>query len=184
MNVQWAPPEAPQKLKLKVDELFAMHEAGVFDHRHGIELLGGELFEMAAKNIQHETARQNVLKALIRQLGADLAFMPEFGFCLSETDYVEPDFIVYPAALTLEELSPTDVSLIIEIAVSSLPTDLGTKANVYARYGVEEYWVLDVLAGRIVRHLSPTHSGYAQIDTFGLPAEIPMSLAPSVTLSL
>lgn len=184
MNVQWAPPDAPRKLKFNVDELFAMHEAGVFDHRHGIELLGGELFEMAAKNIQHETARQNVLKALIRQLNDDLAFMPEFGFRLSDSDYVEPDFVVYPSALTLERLSPDDVILIIEIAVSSLSTDLGPKANIYARHGITEYWVFDVPAERIVRHLSPTQTGYEQTDTLSLPADLSMSRAPGVTLSL
>ncbi len=184
MNVQWSPPEAPQKLKLSVDELFAMHEAGVFDHRHGIELLGGELFEMAAKNIRHETARQSVLKALIGQLPEQFAFMPEFGFRLSDADYVEPDFVVYPAACPLEDLSASTTTLVLEIAVSSLHTDLGLKAALYARHGIKDYWVYDVMGRKIVRHQMPADDAYQQIDEIALPSELPLSQAPGVTLSL
>lgn len=55
-----------------------------------------------------------------------------------------------------------DVLLLIEVSDSSLAFDLGVKLNLYARYGVSEYWVVDVEVRRVVSHREPTPKGYAR----------------------
>ncbi|MGO9788556.1 MAG: Uma2 family endonuclease, partial [Solirubrobacteraceae bacterium] len=45
---------------------------------------------------------------------------------------------------------PATATLIVEVAVSSLRRDLGTKAELYARAGVPEYWVLALDQRRMI----------------------------------
>ena len=53
--------------------------------------------------------------------------------------------------------------LVAEVSDTTLRTDLGTKALLYARVGIPEYLVLDIAGRQIHRHRQPTHDGYAEI---------------------
>ena len=62
---------------------------------------------------------------------------------LSPNTFVEPDLVVYPRGLRLEDVKGTDILLAIEVAATSLAYDRGLKAQLYARHGVNELWVVD-----------------------------------------
>ena len=64
--------------------------------------------------------------------------------------------MVFPRGRSIEALKPDEVFLVVEVAEApSLRTDLGVKAALYARFGVPEYWVIDVNAPRLVVHRYP-----------------------------
>ena len=52
------------------------------------------------------------------------------------------------APVDLNELDPP--TLVVEIAASSLDDDIGRKRQLYERLGVQEYWVVNVEAGRVM----------------------------------
>jgi Uma2 family endonuclease len=59
--------------------------------------------------------------------------------------------------VNLNELTPP--RLVVEIAASSLEDDTERKQKLYQRLGVQEYWVVDVNAGKVIANsLSPTQS--------------------------
>jgi Uma2 family endonuclease len=58
---------------------------------------------------------------------------------------------------------PSDLLLVAEVSDSSLKPDLATKANVYARAGITEYWVVDVEGRRVVTHRKPSETEYNEI---------------------
>jgi len=62
----------------------------------------------------------------------------------------EPD-ILWLKPRRYGKVKPTaaDVLLLIEVADSSLKTDLFEKADIYATAGVAEYWVVDINSARI-----------------------------------
>ena len=59
-----------------------------------------------------------------------------------------------------------DVLLLIEVSDSSLAFDQGAKLSLYARYGVAEYWIVDVEGRRIVTYHEPSLKGYARTLEF------------------
>jgi hypothetical protein len=60
---------------------------------------------------------------------------------------------------------PGDVGLFVEVAVTSLPKDLGRNVDLYARALVLGYWVVDVLGHRIFAYAGPeTVNGRPQFD--------------------
>jgi Uma2 family endonuclease len=56
-----------------------------------------------------------------------------------------------------------DVLLLVEVSDISLAYDQSTKRALYARYGVEEYWVVDVQGERVFVYSEPAGEGYARV---------------------
>jgi len=80
----------------------------------------------------------------------------------------EPDLAVVPVDVP-RPYHPSTATLVIEVAVSSLRQDLHTKPRLYARAGIEHYWVLDLDGRRAVAHSGPGPDGYREVTT--VPAE-------------
>ena len=81
----------------------------------------------------------------------------------------EPDAAVVsqPAtAFTENQPGPADMLLVVEVSDTTLRFDLRTKAALYARAGIVEYWVVDIVGRRIVVHRDPTSSGYRDIQAY------------------
>jgi Uma2 family endonuclease len=82
----------------------------------------------------------------------------------------EPDIIVLKrefSSFRSANPGPDDLRLIVEVAYSTADFDLGTKAALYARAGIPEYWVLDLIGRRLVVHRDPRDGAYASITSFG-----------------
>ena len=65
------------------------------------------------------------------------------------------------------EEHPRTAFLVIEVAVTSLTTDLQLKAPLYAAARVPEYWVVDVNAKCLHVFTDPRPGGYASRRTVG-----------------
>ena len=67
--------------------------------------------------------------------------------------------------------TPADLLLLVEVADTTLGTDLGRKARIYAGGGVAEYWVVDLNNRVLYVHRSPARGAYAerQVLTPGEP---------------
>lgn len=59
-----------------------------------------------------------------------------------------------------------DVLLLIEVADTTLPLDLGEKATLYAEAGIPEYWVVDIEGRRLLAHRQPAGGGYSDVRSF------------------
>jgi Uma2 family endonuclease len=63
------------------------------------------------------------------------------------------------APVNLNELDPP--TLVVEVAASSLEDDTNRKQKLYQRMGVQEYWVVNVNAGKVIAScLTPTQSHF------------------------
>ncbi|MFN4231636.1 Uma2 family endonuclease, partial [Thermus sp.] len=58
-----------------------------------------------------------------------------------------------------------DVLLLVEVAETSLDYDLNVKTPLYAKAGVPEVWVVDLVRDRVHRFRKPTGEGYGQGET-------------------
>ena len=88
--------------------------------------------------------------------------LTEASVALSEHDAPEPD-IVLTSEPRGEGLIPLhSVALVVEIADTTLSSDMKRKATIYARAGVPEYWVADVTARIIHQMWAPEGEAYAQ----------------------
>jgi Uma2 family endonuclease len=79
----------------------------------------------------------------------------------------QPDFALVkakPDAYRDAHPVAKDVLLVIEVSDSTLRFDLDVKARLYATQGIPEYWVIDLVNRRLVRHRARTRKQYTKRD--------------------
>jgi Uma2 family endonuclease len=130
------------------------------------ELIDGEIISKMGQKPPHALTVM-ILTGWLVGLFGHLFVRFQLPIDVSEADNLhnepEPDAVVLarPGTETLgANPKPADVLLAIEIADSSLRFDLRTKAALYARAGIEDYWVIDIPGRRIVVHREPSAGRY------------------------
>jgi Uma2 family endonuclease len=141
--------------RFTVEDLFRMVEAGVIPEGRNVELIEGVLVNLAAKNIKHERLRVFLTNWLIRTLPDIYIVAPEPGTRFSDETYLEPDIVVFDRNLDMKDLNGKTAALVIEVSQASARHDYRTKAKLYARHGVRDYWVVDVDKEVVRIHRSP-----------------------------
>jgi Uma2 family endonuclease len=163
------------KHRLTVQEFLLLDSEGAFGTR-STELIGGEVFYMSPKHRPHARAITQMVIALSKALERGdfgLSILTDISLHASEHDVPEPDIVLTDAPDGDGILPLAAAKLVIEVSQSTLKTDLGVKADLYARVGVPEYWVIDLTENRALLHANPRPdgSGYdGQLDvSFGEP---------------
>ncbi len=145
-----------------------MVEAGVLAADERVELIEGQLFEMAAKGTAHSAAVTRIDRVLSRRLEGLALIRWQDPVQLSDRSEPEPDVaIVAFDPFDYEEHHPTaaEIFWLIEVADTTLKRDLELKTPMYARSGVREYWILDLndRCLHVFRHPVEGNYAHAQI---------------------
>jgi Uma2 family endonuclease len=155
--------EYPQKHPISAEEYLRMGEADVFASDARLELIEGEIIEMAPIGGPH-LARVNKLNRLFVERSGDRAIVSvQNPLVISERSVPQPDLaLLTPREDEYERSLPksSDVLLAVEVADSTLGFDLRTKAPLYARCGVTELWVVDVNEHVVHVFRDPGATGY------------------------
>ncbi len=146
-----------------VAEILRMQDAGILSDDENFELIEGEIVPMQAKTQVHELIKSALNIGIARALPERLWLGVESSIYLSANTFVEPDLVVYPKGIKLEEVKGSDILLAIEVALTRLDYDRGLKARLYARYGVNELWVIDAARRRAFVHSGPEGEGWRSI---------------------
>jgi Uma2 family endonuclease len=175
------------RLRWTLAEFERLTELGFFTDEDHIELIGGELVPLAPKTVCHETVRCELLNGrAMRGLPTGVGVAAALGWRLSEDTYLEPDFLLYPAARRrdIPSLPPTQVLLAIEVADLSLEFDTTFKARLYAALGVREYWVVNAVSPMTHVYRGPSATGYAEARA--VPPNVPLIplLVPALSVTL
>ncbi|WP_448660366.1 Uma2 family endonuclease [Sphingomonas sp. CJ99] len=154
-----------QRVKLRVEDYLLLDRSGAFDGYAKTELLDGELFCMNARHRPHARVKSRLfleISAALKAMGSQVTALVEASIALSETSAPEPDIVLTSEADGDGLVPLASVALVVEVADTTLSTDLTQKAALYAVAGIPEYWVAD-LAGRTLRQMwGPDGNGYRE----------------------
>ncbi|CAK0780039.1 putative restriction endonuclease domain-containing protein [Gammaproteobacteria bacterium] len=111
-----------------------------------LELITGELFDMAPIGIAHFWTVAQLTNLLVARL-RDKAFISCQGPLSLPDSEPQPDLMVLRLADYRHRLpEPADVLWLIEVADTSVEHDRTRKLPLYARHGIPEVWVIDLNA--------------------------------------
>ena len=122
------------------------------DDGNRYELIGGELFVSRAPGIPHQRVLHNLQLEFGSYLKANPVgiLVPGAGAIFSDYDAVIPDLVFvrnefWDQAVTGEKFTGA-LDLVIEIlspGTQNRERDLSAKRQLYGKYGVKEYWIVD-----------------------------------------
>lgn len=119
------------------------------------ELIDGELILAAAPNEIHQRVSKRLLSRLLaaEEQGLGWVYDAPFDVVLSDTEVVQPD-LLFVSKDRADIITPANVqgapNLVVEIlSPSTAQRDWTQKRELYAKYGVQEFWPIDPEAGMV-----------------------------------
>ena len=160
-----------------------LEQNGLFDQQR-LELVDGELISKMGKNRPHVNALALMVKWLSRFF--DLALVNQEASIDvapqdNPTSEPQPDLIVLKQPtnqIAAGNPRPQDLQLVIEVSDTSLHFDLTRKADLYARAGIVEYWVLDVAGRKLFVHREPQLGKYQSVTEYSEQESVAPLAAP------
>ena len=183
---------APMTVELRrrrftVDDYYGMARAGILTEDDRVELIEGEILDMAAIGSRHAGVVNRLTRILVRQAGDDAVVTVQNPVRLSDLSEPQPDLALLrprPDSYTGAHPLPPDVLLIVEVAHTTLGFDREVKLPLYATAGVPEVWLVDVEGGAIDVHRAPERGHYTEMRRVGPGGTVRPTLLPTIDVEV
>jgi Uma2 family endonuclease len=137
------------------DEFYQLGEFGLFKDRP-IELIEGRIIEMSPMGAPH-IALVTIIGDILREVFGSGYFIRGQGpLDLGELFQPQPDIAVIAGkARDYIKNHPTTAVLVIEVAESSLAYDRTVKTSLYAKAGLADYWIINLIDNQLEVYRQP-----------------------------
>jgi len=143
--------------RLGVDQYHAMIEAGILTADDAVELIEGLLVVKMPKKPAHRAATKLLRTILEQMVRAGWYVDSQEPITLSDSE-PEPDVVVVRGD-TRQYLDrhpgPDDLGLVVEISDSTVKRDQDVKKRTYARAGITNYWIVNLVTAQVEVYSQP-----------------------------
>jgi len=162
----------------------------IFQPDERLELIDGLLVLREPQDTRHAVGTQLALRALDRAFGVGWNVRPGLPVGLDDMSEPEPDAAVVPGdPRDYLDAHPERPVLIVEVAWSRLVFDRRHKASLYARAGIADYWIVNLVDRVVEVHREPVADAaapygfsYRSITRLAPPATVTPLAAPSAAI--
>jgi Uma2 family endonuclease len=173
--------------RLTVAEYYRLPDAGVLGPEDRVELIEGEVVDMAPISPRHAAFVRALTSLISAAARRQVVLSVHDPLHLDDHSEPQPDVMVLrPSADFYASAHPTpaDVWLLIEVSDTTARYDREIKVPLYARAGVQEVWVVD-LEARVLRcHRGPRDGEYTHIQSLSSPGKLPIPGLDGLTVDL
>jgi Uma2 family endonuclease len=170
------------------EEYHRMGEAGIFKPTERVELIRGEIVQMAPIGSRHIAFVNNLNQLLVTRLAGRAIVSVQNPVALGDDTEPQPDLtILRPRSdPPYKEVEPwaADALLLIEVAETSLAYDRSTKLRLYAEIGIPEYWIVNARTASIEIHRGAEGGAYRDVLRVSGDATVALQAFPDLTLTL
>lgn len=169
-------------------EYYRLGELGFF-HGQRTELIEGRIMVQSPQKPEHFCVVDHVAELLRNAFGPGYRVRIQGPIDLGQSTEPEPDLaVVAGSSLQFLTAHPTTAALIVEVSESSLSYDRRRKGSLYARAGISDYWIVNLVHRRLEVYRDPVpdaneHYGhrYSTRTNLTAPATIsPLALTRAV----
>lgn len=156
--------------RFNVEEYHRMGEVGILGEDDRVELVGGELVEMAPIGTRHLSCVVGLTHLLVEAASGRWFVSVQNPVRLGRRDEPEPDLSLLkrrPDPGALAPPGPEDVLAVIEVSDTTLSYDRNVKLPLYAVAGIPEVWIVDLNGGAVEIHSAASPDGYLKSRSFG-----------------
>lgn len=171
--------------RLTLDDYHRLGEAGILGEDDGVELLEGQLVDMLPIGPRHALAVDALTELLVTAVSGRAGVRVQNPVELDGGTEPQPDIVLvrrpwrgYPAS----HPGPGDIILIIEVADSTRDMDLGAKRELYARAGIREFWIVDLITDGVLVCRNPGGDRYQSVTRIEPAGLLDVEGLPGVTI--
>ena len=159
-----------RKHRFSVDEFYRMGETGIIGREQRVELLEGEVIEMSPIGSQHAACVRRLEKIFGAYFKEKVLLSVQNPIHLNDHSEPQPDIaLLRPRAdfYSQSHPAPRDILLVVEVADASLEDDRLVKSLLYAKSGIKEYWIINLIEKNIIIYRNPSSDGYQDCRIVG-----------------
>jgi Uma2 family endonuclease len=181
----------PQSRLWTKDEYYQMAELGWFVGQR-VELLEGEIVVFSPQKPEHYTTVDRVAAVLEACFSTGFCVRRQGPLDLGAVTEPEPDVAaVVGSREDYRDHHPTTAVLVVEVSDTSLGYDRGRKASLYARAGIADYWIVNLVDGQLEIRRDPVPDasqhygfGYAHETIHTAPDSVAPLAAPRAAIAV
>lgn len=173
--------------RISLEEYDRMIASGCFDERRTdrIELIRGELRKMAAIGPAHENAVDFLTEWSVQNKPRDVRVRVQNSVGLPKvTSAPQPDIAWVAAKRYSRRPEAPDVFLVIEVAYATLNFDRDVKSKLYAKSGVNDYWIVNIRERCVEVRRQPSRSSYKSLATYSSGEVVHPLAFPDISLDV
>ncbi len=172
---------------ISVNDYQKMAETGILNETARVELIAGEIIDMAPIGSRHAAMVNRLMRLLVNATANAAIVSVQNPIVLGDYSEPEPDIaLLKPKANDYEDALPTaqDILLLIEVADSTLLYDRQIKAPLYAEFAIPELWLIDIQQSTMTIFQQPIDKNYSLELKINTAAAVTPLLLPDVKLNL
>jgi Uma2 family endonuclease len=170
-----------------VHEYYQMAQAGILTEDDRVELIEGEIVQMAAIGSRHAACVDRLNQLFSARVAERAIVRVQNPVRLSDYSEPEPDLALLqprPDFYAAAHPGPADVLLLVEVADTSAGVDRTAKMPLYARAGIVEAWLVDLHVEWVEAHRQPTPRGYQEVCSLGRGTRLAVAAFSDLTLTV
>jgi Uma2 family endonuclease len=183
---------SPEEVRFTLDEYLRIADAGLLDHLSKTELLDGRIIGMAPQDDPHMAALSRVNALLSSAVDPERDWLVVEGtLYLDQENAPEPDFHLFDVPIMTPRAQRPKPILVVEISDTTYRKDSGEKARIYARAGIEDYWIVNVGQRRVEVYREPTNPtgndedwGYASVVHYAPGEKVAILKRPAASFAV
>ncbi|WP_295398954.1 Uma2 family endonuclease [uncultured Thiocystis sp.] len=176
---------SPSRHRWSVADYRRMAQSGLLDATDRVELIEGELIDMAPIGCKHAFLVDRLAELLGGGPCANYMVRVQNPVALDTRSEPQPDIaLVNRDNYSDRHPGPSDIRLIVEVSDTTLLYDRDVKLPLYARVGIPEVWLLDAQSGELTVHREFAEGQYSLIRKPTMNETLSPILLPKVTIRL
>lgn len=165
--------------RITVDEFERVIASGSLDDPERVELINGYMVEKMGMSAEHGFSTRRVLDWLEDRLPSGWSSRKEEPVRIPDFDEPEPDVAIVRGRIEDYEHRlprPEDVGFLAEVSLTTLDRDREENGPAYARGGISNYWIVNLLDRRIEVYTDPGPDGYRSRTDYGEGESVPVEI--------
>ncbi|MGD1913749.1 MAG: Uma2 family endonuclease [Rivularia sp. (in: cyanobacteria)] len=153
--------------RFTIDEYHRLIELGFLTEGDRIELICGELIQMAAKGTFHSVCSSILCRQLDRLLGDKAVIRGQDPVTLLNNSEPEPDIVIAKGKdedYLAHHPYSSDILLVIEISDTTLDYDQTTKLKLYSEAGITNYWIVNLQIRQLECYSQPYQDNQGEFN--------------------
>jgi Uma2 family endonuclease len=160
----------PAPYRFTVEEYERLGEVGFFHEHDRVELLEGEIVQMAPIGVRHATCVRKVNRVFNARFAGRATVDPQNPVVLPPESEPQPDIVLLqprPDDYLSGHPQPADVLLLVEVSDTTVTWDRNRKIPIYAAAGISEVWLADLTADAMEVYRQPEGRAYLDVAVKG-----------------
>ena len=140
------------------DEFHRMAETGILAEDDRLELIEGEIVRMSPIGSRHAACVDRLNALFTARLGKRAIVRVQNPIVINRRSESQPDLTILKARADFyatKHPGPSDALLVVEVVDTSAAYDRTTKLPLYARAGIREVWIVDVMRAVVEVYRQP-----------------------------